>query len=36
MFQERAPEIVLAKHYTEEGLEGLKRIYDKAELRVLS
>jgi len=36
MFQGRAPRSVLAKHYTGKGLERLKRIYEKAELRVSS
>jgi len=35
IFQGRAPRSVLAKHYTGNGLERLKRIYDKAGLRVL-
>ena len=35
IFQGRAPKTVLAKHYTGKGLERLKRIYDKAGLRVL-
>lgn len=34
IFQGRAPRSVLAKHYTGKGLETLKRIYDKANLRV--
>lgn len=36
VFQGRAPRSVLAKHYTGKGLERLKRIYDKAGLKVLS
>jgi len=36
VFQGRAPRSVLAKHYTGNGLKRLKRIYDKANLRVLS
>ncbi len=36
VFQGRAPRSVLAKHYTGKGLERLKRIYDKANLRVLA
>jgi len=36
IFQGRAPRSVLAKHYTGKGLERLKRIYDKAGLKVLS
>jgi len=36
IFQGRAPKTVLAKHYTGKGLERLKRIYDKAGLRVLN
>jgi integrase len=35
IFQGRAPRSVLAKHYTGQGLERLKRIYDKADLKVL-
>ena len=35
IFQGRAPRSVLAKHYTGKGLERLKRIYDKAELKVI-
>jgi len=35
VFQGRAPRSVLAKHYTGKGLEVLKRVYDKANLRVL-
>ena len=35
IFQGRAPRSVLAKHYTGNGLERLKRIYDKADLKVL-
>jgi len=35
IFQGRAPRSVLAKHYTGKGLETLKRIYDKANLKVL-
>ena len=36
VFQGRAPKTVLAKFYTGKGLERLKRIYDKAGLKVLS
>ena len=36
VFQGRAPRSVLAKHYTGKGLDRLKRIYDKAELKILS
>jgi len=36
VFQGRAPKTVLAKFYTGKELQRLKRIYDKAELRVLS
>jgi integrase len=36
VFQGRAPRSVLAKHYTGKGLETLKRIYDRADLKVLS
>jgi len=36
VFQGRAPRNVLAKHYTGKGLERLKRIYDKANLKVLA
>jgi len=36
IFQGRAPRSVLARHYTGKGLERLKRIYDKANLKVLS
>ena len=35
VFQSRAPRSVLAKHYTGKGLQRLKRIYDKAELKIL-
>ena len=35
VFQGRAPRSVLAKHYTGKGLDRLKRIYDKADLKVL-
>ena len=35
VFQGRAPRGVLAKHYTGKGLERLKRIYEKANLKVL-
>jgi len=35
IFQGRSPRSVLAKHYTGKGLERLKRIYEKANLRVL-
>jgi len=34
VFQGRAPRTVLAKHYTGKGLLRLKRIYDKADLKV--
>jgi integrase len=36
MFQGRAPRSVLAKCYTGKGLEQIKRIYDKAELKLLA
>ena len=36
VFQGRAPRSVLAKHYTGKGLERLKRIYAKANLKVLA
>jgi intergrase/recombinase len=36
IFQGRAPRNVLAKHYTGKGLQQLKRIYDKANLKVLN
>jgi len=36
VFQGRAPKTVIAKFYTGKELERLKRIYDKAELRVLT
>jgi integrase len=35
IFQGRAPRSVLAKHYTGKGLRRLKRIYDKAKLRII-
>jgi intergrase/recombinase len=35
IFQGRAPRSVLAKHYTGQALERLKRIYDKADLKAL-
>ena len=35
IFQGRAPRSVLAKHYTGNGLLRLKRIYDRADLKVL-
>jgi len=35
-FQGRAPRSVLVKHYTGKGLLRLKRIYDKANLKVLN
>jgi integrase len=35
VFQGRAPRSVLAKHYTGKRLERLKRIYDKANLKIL-
>ena len=34
IFQGRAPRSVLAKHYTAKGIERLKKIYDKADLRL--
>jgi len=34
VFQGRAPKTVIAKFYTGKELERLKRIYDKAELKV--
>ncbi len=36
IFQGRAPQSVIGKHYTGKEFERLKRIYDKAGLRVLS
>lgn len=36
VFQGRAPRSVLAKHYTGKGLALLKRVYNKANLIVLS
>lgn len=36
VFQGRAPRSVLAKHYTGKGLERLKRIFGKANLKVLN
>jgi len=36
VFQGGAPRSVIAKHYTGQGLERLERIYDKANLKVLS
>ena len=36
VFQGRAPRTVIAKHYTGKGLERLKRIYEKADLKVLN
>jgi len=36
VFQGRAPRIVIAKHHTGKGLERLKRIYEKADLKVLN
>jgi len=36
VFQGRIPKTVIAKFYTGKELEKLKRIYDKAELKVLS
>jgi intergrase/recombinase len=35
IFQGRAPRSVLAKHYTGKRLQRLKRIYDKAKLKIL-
>jgi len=35
-FQGRAPRSTLAKHYTSHGMDRLKVVYDKAELKVLS
>jgi len=35
IFQGRAPRTVLAKHYTGKGLQRLRRIYEKAELKIL-
>jgi len=35
VFQGRAPKNVLAKHYNPHGIEMLKEIYDKADLKVL-
>jgi intergrase/recombinase len=36
IFQGRAPRSVLAKHYTGSGFNRLKRIYEKANLKVLT
>jgi len=36
VFQGRAPVRVLAKHYIEKNLQRLKRIYEKANLKVLN
>jgi len=36
IFQGRAPRSVLAKHYTGKGLKRLKRIYEKAKLKILT
>jgi len=36
IFQRRVPRSVVAKHYTGKRLKRLKRIYDKAGLKVLS
>ena len=35
IFQDRAPRSVLAKHYTGKRLLRLKRIYEKANLKIL-
>ena len=35
VFQGRAPRNVLAKHYTGKGLDRLRRVFDKAGLKVL-
>ena len=35
IFQGRAPRSVLAKYYTGKALQRLKRIYDKANLKIL-
>jgi len=35
VFQGRAPKSVLAKHYTGKDLERLKRMHEKADLKVL-
>jgi intergrase/recombinase len=35
VFQGRAPKNVLAKHYNPHGIEMLKKIYDRAGLRVV-
>ncbi len=35
IFQGRAPRSVLAKHYTGKGVQRLKRIYNKAKLKIL-
>jgi integrase len=36
VFQGRAPRTVIAKHYTGKGLERLRRIYDKANMKILA
>ena len=36
VYQGRAPRTVMTKHYTGKSLQRLKRIYDRADLRVLS
>jgi len=36
VFQGRAPRTVLGKYYTGNGLERLKRVYDKANLEVFA
>jgi len=36
VFKGRAPRNVLAKYYTEKGLERLERIYEKSNLNLLS
>jgi integrase len=36
IFQGRAPRSVLAKHYTAKGIEMLKRIYEKANLTIIT
>jgi hypothetical protein len=36
IFKGRTPKNVLANHYNPHGIEKLKKIYDKADLRVLA
>ena len=35
IFQGRAPRSVLAKNYTVKGIERLKKVYDKANLKIM-